>query len=96
LPLKPVMRIAKSVAADGSIEVQAIIKQSGLNKVGASPKAVAPHTHNIPKVRVDHKGWPPAAIADWGIWGHKNPPKFFAKWPELSSGGGMEMGGPQL
>lgn len=29
------------------------------------------------------KGWPRAAVIDWKIWGHKNPPMFFDKWPEL-------------
>jgi hypothetical protein len=29
-------------------------------------------------------GWPPAAVLDWGSWGHKNPRRFFALWPELS------------
>jgi hypothetical protein len=35
-------------------------------------------------IRSERKGWPPAAIADWESWGHKNPPRFFRKWPELS------------
>ena len=29
-------------------------------------------------------GWPEAAITDWATWGHMNPPRFFALWPELS------------
>jgi len=29
-------------------------------------------------------GWPEAAITDWATWGHRNPPRFFALWPELS------------
>jgi hypothetical protein len=39
-------------------------------------------------------GWPPAAIIDWESWGHKNPPRFFAKWPELGTGGVSKSGGP--
>ena len=31
------------------------------------------------------KGWPEAAILDWATWGHRNPPRFFALWPELST-----------
>lgn len=30
-------------------------------------------------------GWPREAVIDWKDWGHENPPKFFAKWPELKS-----------
>jgi len=30
-------------------------------------------------------GWPPAAILDWEQWGKRNPRRFFALWPELSS-----------
>jgi hypothetical protein len=33
---------------------------------------------------VEKKGWPEAAILDWEVWGHRNPPRFFALWPELS------------
>jgi len=29
-------------------------------------------------------GWPPAALLDWETWGKRNPPRFFALWPELS------------
>jgi len=31
------------------------------------------------------KGWPDNAVIDWEAWGHKSPPRFFAKWPELKS-----------
>jgi hypothetical protein len=31
----------------------------------------------------DRKGWPEEAVADWAAWGKRNPPRFFAKWPEL-------------
>ena len=31
------------------------------------------------------KGWPKEAIKDWEDWGHKTPPAFFQKWPELRS-----------
>jgi len=41
-------------------------------------------------------GWPAAAIADWASWGHKNPPLFFAKWPELGTGPSSKPGGPGL
>jgi len=30
------------------------------------------------------RGWPPAAVLDWEIWGHKNIIRFFKLWPELS------------
>jgi len=30
------------------------------------------------------KGWPPEAVKDWAAWGHRNPGRFFAVWPELS------------
>ena len=30
------------------------------------------------------KGWPLAAILDWAAWGHREPRRFFAVWPELS------------
>lgn len=30
-------------------------------------------------------GWPREAVIDWKTWGHENPPRFFAKWPELKS-----------
>jgi hypothetical protein len=39
-------------------------------------------------------GWPPAAIADWKAWGHKDPEAFFKKWPELASGN-PSPGGPR-
>jgi hypothetical protein len=38
-------------------------------------------------------GWPPAAVADWKAWGHKDPAAFFRKWPELASGN-PSPGGP--
>lgn len=35
---------------------------------------------------LNRKGWPPKAIEDWELWGHKNPQRFFELWPECSSG----------
>jgi hypothetical protein len=40
---------------------------------------------NIAPIRPKSGGWPEAAVADWEAWGHKSPPRFFAKWPELKS-----------
>jgi hypothetical protein len=37
------------------------------------------------------KGWPLAAIRDWESWGKYNPRKFFALWPELANGGGLNL-----
>jgi ATP-dependent exoDNAse (exonuclease V) alpha subunit len=37
-----------------------------------------------PSTGVQSKGWPSAAVADWEEWGQKNPPRFFALWPELA------------
>lgn len=33
------------------------------------------------------KRWPTAAVIDWEVWGHRSPPHFFAKWPELAPDG---------
>lgn len=32
----------------------------------------------------NRKGWPVQAIIDWELWGHRNPRRFFALWPELA------------
>jgi hypothetical protein len=40
---------------------------------------------NFMPVRPKTGGWPEAAVIDWEAWGQKNPPRFFAKWPELKS-----------
>jgi len=100
LPLKPIMRLNRTAHGDGSIVLRAVITHSGLNKIGASASTPAPssspHAHSKPKIRIGQSDWPPAAKADWAIWGHKNPPRFFAKWPQLSLGSSTEIGGPSL
>jgi hypothetical protein len=41
------------------------------------------------------KKWPEAAVIDWEVWGQKDPPRFFAKWPELAPDGFVPFsGGP--
>jgi hypothetical protein len=40
---------------------------------------------NFVPVRPKTGRWPEAAVIDWETWGHRSPPKFFAKWPELKS-----------
>jgi hypothetical protein len=40
---------------------------------------------NFVPVRPKTGRWPEAAVIDWETWGHRSPPRFFAKWPELKS-----------
>jgi len=42
------------------------------------------------------KGWPEAAVRDWETWGSKNPPRFFALWPELGATNPPSQGGMHL
>lgn len=82
-PHSPVFRTMKQPGKDGGITLRAIIKHSALSRIGTNNKSLAPATANISR---SDGGWPPAAIADWKAWGHRETAKFFAKWPELSSG----------
>jgi hypothetical protein len=53
-----------------------------LFKPNIEPEQLKPESFQ--PARPKEGGWPPAAVYDWKDWGHKNPPRFFAKWPELS------------
>lgn len=48
-----------------------------------------PHQLHFQPVRpnLSTKSWPEAAIKDWEAWGKRNPPKFFALWPECKPDG---------
>lgn len=48
------------------------------------------------KLKPNTRKWPEAAILDWELWGHLNPPRFFAKWPELAPDGFNPMAMPPL
>lgn len=39
------------------------------------------------KPQKSSSGWPEAAVQDWEAWGHKDPVRFFTKWPELKPDG---------
>jgi hypothetical protein len=78
LPPSPLVRVAKTNAAGGSIILRSVITGSALNKINTDPKPLAP-----PSKTSRSNGWPPEAIADWTSWGQKQPARFFAKWPEL-------------
>jgi len=79
----PVVKTSKETSASGGITLRAIIAHSALNRIGTGNQSFVPSVKNISH---SNGGWPPAAIADWKGWGHKNPPMFFAKWPELGGG----------
>lgn len=47
--------------------------------------AKAPDRPFAPIMPTKHrKSWPIQAVIDWEVWGHRNPRRFFALWPELS------------
>jgi hypothetical protein len=71
----PVLYTEKKTGKDGSITINAVIKHSALNKSESFAPTAKPS-----------RGWPPEAVADWKTWGHREPMRFFAKWPELASG----------
>ncbi len=59
----------------------------GLTKAafGKAAKETTQKTERGPKLPTKpKKGWPPQAIVDWEMWGHENPQRFFALWPELA------------
>jgi hypothetical protein len=68
--------------SEGGTSLRQILSQ-------AAKKAVEQSNANAPKSipNVSTGGWPPAAIRDWNDWGHKDPARFFAIWPELGRGG---------
>lgn len=60
----------------------------GLRKTKTPRKASAKRASTAPlKPGSNSKRWPEAAVLDWELWGHRNPPRFFAKWPELAPDG---------
>ncbi|MGB9153387.1 MAG: MobQ family relaxase [Alphaproteobacteria bacterium] len=78
-PRSPGMQMSKTIGADGSVRVRAVITHSALNNIGSSsPSPIFP-------IRPTRKGWPEAALRDWEAWGSKNPPRFFQVWSELAS-----------
>jgi len=81
-PRAPIVRMNKTASKDGSITVTASIRHSALSGIGnLDNRPIAP-------MKPDRRGWPKAAIIDWETWGHLNPVRFFALWPELSIPGG--------
>jgi hypothetical protein len=48
--------------------------------------------HSTAPIKPSTKGWPEAAIIDWETWGHEDPARFFAKWPECVAPGFMLRG----
>ena len=86
-PRAPVVNMSKTVGADGSIRVRAIIQHSALSNIGKLMPA--------PAMAPDRNGWPEAAVRDWEAWGHKNAARFFTVWPELTPPGFSFAGGPK-
>jgi len=87
-PRSPIVRTTKQTGKDGGITLRAIITHSALSKIGTTTKSFVPALKSI-----SGGGWPPAAIADWKAWGHRETARFFAKWPELGGGGRSPLGG---
>ena len=53
----------------------------------ATPSRPEPYSkYAVLNARPAGKGWPPNAILDWEKWGSRDPRRFFALWPELSTG----------
>ena len=80
-PKAPIVSQKVSTNPDGSVIIRAAIRGTALTKIGRedfSQAAISPP---------ERKGWPEAAIRDWGAWGKKNPQRFFALWPELAPEG---------
>lgn len=83
------------VAKSGRIQKTAA-RYDGPNKPIVTPTPIRAPAHikplkeepssapTPPMAAKGSKGWPEAAITDWETWGHRNPPRFFALWPELS------------
>jgi len=80
-------RVTKHVAKDGTISMRVVVSIAALHKQHR-PEAESQQQQPSPAPRKTSRGWPAAAVRDWEAWGSKNPARFFAIWPELSSGGG--------
>ena len=85
-PKRPIIRTLKRTGRDGSINIQAVIRNTGLVKIGPGINPIAPVRPSFFPSARSNGGWPPAAIADWKAWGHRETVRFFAKWPELGGG----------
>jgi len=99
-PQAPIVRTTKQPNTDGSMTLRAIIERSNLNRIGSATgptgqrtAAPNPTTNNNNKSQgsisrnsaSQKSGWPPEAIHDWKTWGNEDPPRFFAKWPQLGT-----------
>ena len=78
-PRSPAMQMSKTIGADGSVRVTAVITHSALGNIGR------PEPAPFFPARPTGKGWPEAAVRDWEAWGSKNPVRFFQVWSELAS-----------
>ncbi|MDD5585337.1 MAG: relaxase/mobilization nuclease domain-containing protein [Alphaproteobacteria bacterium] len=77
-------------------------RTDGVAKIGAVRRAVArkatarTEKSFVPVMPMPStKKWPAAAVLDWEVWGHKNPARFFALWPELAPDGFTPFSGLQ-
>jgi hypothetical protein len=71
-----------SDASSARSKEPAAVPKLMLFKPKAQPEQ--PKPESFQPARPKEGGWPPAAVYDWKDWGSKNPPRFFAKWPELA------------
>ena len=52
--------------------------------VATSSKTEKPRIAAPDRPEPNKKKWPEQAIIDWEVWGHRDPAKFYSKWPELA------------
>ncbi len=74
---------------NGTVALRVRIPASAFDKQPSRPEAKSQQQQQPSFTpRQPRKGWPPAALRDWALWGKDNPAKFFALWPELMTGNG--------
>ena len=85
---QPILRPAHIATLGGGTTLRRVLARAAQEAISrADPKQQS----SGPPV-VNKKGWPPEAVADWKLWGWKNPARFFAIWSELSTGNGPRGG----
>ena len=85
-PLSPITRPSRQTpalgSAGGGTSLGETISRAAANSAEQAGERPAAGFNLNP----NKKGWPPEAVADWELWGRKDPRRFFALWPELSTG----------
>ncbi len=97
IPSQPINASAKKTSRTSQAHRSDFIKSVRATiQANRIAKASEHIRQQITPVKASCKGWPEAALIDWQSWGKKNPPRFFAKWPELAPDGYSPSGGLSL